>query len=124
MERKRFKDGLYAGFFTEERMCGQFFPVCEVTYSPLEPNDYAKRVLSDKPVEIQNDDYLNQLYSKIEEEGRSGQKISTYRVLQISDWHLDLDYKTGTKTKDCGSFCCCEAESGVDLLNGARKFGE
>ena len=80
--------------------------------------------MGDKPAQIQNDNYLDQLYSKIEEEGRSGKQIPTYRVLQISDWHLDLDYQTGTKTKDCGSFCCCEAVSGVDLENGARRFGE
>ena len=92
MERQRLKDGLFAVFFTEARICGSLFPVCEVAYSPLEPKDYATRVLSEKPAVIVEDNYLDQLYAKIEEEGRSGKKIPTYRVLQISDWHLDLDY--------------------------------
>jgi len=92
MERQRLKDGLFAVFLTEARICGSLFPVCEVSYSPLEPKDYATRVLSDKPAQVQEDNYLDQLYAKIEEDGRSGKKIPTYRVLQISDWHLDLDY--------------------------------
>ena len=45
-------------------------------------------------------------------------------MLQISDWHVDLDYQVGTKTKDCKNFNCCQESSGVDPVNGARKFGE
>ena len=56
-------------------ICGSFFPVCEVAYSTLELRDYAKRVLLDKPVNIEQDDFLDSLYSRIAEESRSGQDI-------------------------------------------------
>jgi hypothetical protein len=49
METQRLKDGLFAILFTEARICGSYFPVCEVAYTPLEPFDYASRVLKDKP---------------------------------------------------------------------------
>jgi hypothetical protein len=53
METQRLKDGLFAVLLTEARICGSYFPVCEVKYTPLEPIEYAKRVLKDKPAEIQ-----------------------------------------------------------------------
>ena len=56
-------------------ICGSFFPVCEVAYSTLEPMEYAKRVLLDKPQKIEKDDFLDSLYSRIAEESRSGKDI-------------------------------------------------
>jgi len=65
LETQRLKEGLFAILFTEARICGSFFPVCEVAYTPLEPKDYVTRVLKDKSVEINEDNFLDQLYDKI-----------------------------------------------------------
>ena len=41
MESQRLKEGLFAVIFTEARICGSYFPVCDVAYSSLESKDYA-----------------------------------------------------------------------------------
>ena len=50
----------------------------------------------------------------------------TYRVLQISDWHIDLYYTVGAVKEDCSSIICCDASNGMaeSLDKGARRYGE
>ena len=56
---------------------------------------------------------------------RLGHQPSTYRVLQITDWHLDLEYQPGTVKAKCGREICCHEENGIAIDGiGARKFGE
>lgn len=51
--------------------------------------------------------------------------MPTYRVLQITDWHLDLDYKVGSVKEKCGHELCCHSDHGTAVLgSGARPFGE
>lgn len=46
-------------------------------------------------------------------------------MLQISDWHTDLDYKEGTVKSKCGSELCCQERFGRPADDsGARRFGE
>jgi len=76
---------------------------------------------------ISEDNFLDQIYDRIYEYERYGKEMPTYRVLQISDWHMDFEYMEGTVKRDCGFERCCHAKCGfpVDKLNdGAKKFGE
>jgi hypothetical protein len=51
MERTRLREGLFALILTEPRICGSVFPVCKEAYLNLDSEDYAGKVLSNKPVE-------------------------------------------------------------------------
>ena len=69
-------------------------PVCpeiEESHWHETAQDFAKRVLRDKPTEIQNDDYLNNLYMKANSTGRRRVK-----VVHISDVHFDERYAVGS----------------------------
>jgi len=58
------------------------------------PETYIERVLADKPEEIKEDDFVQKLYQSMKGERE------TFRVLQIADPHIDLDYAVGSQ-KDC-----------------------
>jgi|LauGreDrversion4_2_1035121.scaffolds.fasta_scaffold161951_2 hypothetical protein len=66
------------------------------------------------------------IYTKIQEESKDGwSDPASYRVLVISDWHLDLHYTVGARIFDCGSCMCCSKLSGTAKPGlGARKYGE
>jgi sphingomyelin phosphodiesterase len=72
-------------------------------------------VLSDKPENIQKDDFIDKLYENLDDK-------KTYNVLQISDWHIDLEYVEGTVI-ECNGMICCQDRYGK-TINGARKYGE
>jgi hypothetical protein len=74
----------------------------------LEISDYQSRVLSNKPIEIQNDNYINEIYSQIYSDPNPR---STLTVLHLSDIHLDSEYKEGTLAV-CDSYICCREEFG------------
>jgi hypothetical protein len=58
-----------------------------------------KRVLADKPVEIAKDNYLDEVYRNITADTKDGWiEPPSYNVLQVTDWHIDLDYLEGTST--------------------------
>lgn len=72
METERLKENLFAILFSEARICGSLFPVCEIKYKDLKIEDYATRVLENKPDSSINDDFLNQVYKRIEVEESTG----------------------------------------------------
>ena len=78
---------------TDEYVCGYLIPICEQKYEGMPVEDYAWRVLKDKP--DQDDDFLNSIYRDISKKQKDGSELPSYRVLQITDWHLDLDYREG-----------------------------
>jgi hypothetical protein len=55
-------------------------PTCvgEREYRLLDENDYIRRMLLDKPLEIRNDDYIDNLYAKMRRD-RSERK--TFKML-------------------------------------------
>jgi sphingomyelin phosphodiesterase len=68
--------------------------LCPSSFNYISIEDYAKRVLSDKPKNIDS------LKPKINMNGK------TLNVLQVTDIHLDLNYKENA-TVDCGLPLCC-----------------
>ena len=72
---------------TEAYICSHVMPLCEQQYETLRVEDYAWRLLKNKPAVIADDDFLNNLYASL------NSNRASYRVLQITDWHLDLHYQ-------------------------------
>ena len=104
-------------------------PPCgkEPAYDQLKIEDYMEAVLADKPKEITDDDYLDKLYAQIAVETQDGwNQPDTYKVLQITDWHIDLNYFEGALKTDCGDVICCAKKHGMakspDLAAG--RYGE
>ena len=84
-------------------------------------------ILADKPESAKSDDYLDRLYDRIFEETQQGwTEPDTYRVLQITDWHIDLYYTEGTIKKDCNALICCGLSNGMaeNPEEGAGRYGE
>ena len=71
----------------------------------VKASDFIEEVLKSKPKFIQNDDFMDKLYEKLVKESKS-EKRETYKVLQISDWHLDPRYKEGANRNCRNSICC------------------
>jgi hypothetical protein len=63
-----------------EFVCENLLPTCvgEREYRLLDENDYIRRMLLDKPLEIRNDDYIDNLYAKMRRD-RSERK--TFKML-------------------------------------------
>jgi len=78
----------------EDYICHYLIPLCDQqTYITLNTEDYIKETLKDKPEYIRKDDFIDQLHLKISQEKENS---NTYKILQISDWHVDLRYQEGT----------------------------
>ena len=93
-----------------EHMCSQVLGVCENPhYGQIDLKDVVKEVLSTKPASLENDNFINNLYTQMEADSSERGVI---RAVQIADVHLDTLYKEGTKA-DCDSFLCCRSESGM-----------
>jgi len=90
-------------------------------FEKLTFQDFQTRVLADKPAQILNDDYTNNLYAEIRNDPNPR---PTLKAVHMSDPHIDLEYKEGTLWK-CGSYTCCREEWGYpsDPTLAAGKWG-
>lgn len=70
-----------------------------------------KRVLSDKPDKIKNDDFVNQLYAKI---AADPNPRPIRRSIQLSDLHIDFEYQEGSPV-DCNFPICCR-DNGPEMV--------
>jgi hypothetical protein len=79
--------------------------------------------LRDKPQFLLNDDFQEKLYREIEQ--YDDEYPETYNIVQITDWHVDINYLEGSKKK-CGWEICCQLEWGMAETKeeAARKYGE
>ena len=108
--------------FTKERICNEFLEVCAIpSFETITVDQYATRVLAQKPELILNDDYVTNLYSQIYNDPNPRK---TLRAVHISDPHIDLMYKVGSQA-NCDSFLCCREEWGypTDPADQAGQFG-
>ncbi|CDW86227.1 ser thr protein phosphatase family protein [Stylonychia lemnae] len=99
----------------------EFLPFCKFKeLAPLSGTKYQYKMLQDKPEIIKNDDYLNNLYDKV----NGNKKRPTIKFVQLTDLHIDLDYVAGSNAK-CGSMLCCRAMFGFpkDPSKQAKKLG-
>lgn len=93
-------DSFFSLFVSDDFFCGYLLPLCDEKFVELPFREFANRVLKDKPVEAADDEFVNNLYREIKEESLK-QITPTYRVLQISDWHVDLEYTPGRTKQNC-----------------------
>lgn len=83
-----------------------FLGVCKPKhYKYLDPAEDAKRILSDKPEFLKNNDFIDNLYKEIAEDKKAGKERETMLVYQISDLHFNLNYKEGT-SNTCNTDVC------------------
>lgn len=81
--------------------------MCEFKEYRVDPETlYTKKILADKPLEIQSNDFLDKLYERVNKKERK-----TLKVVHMSDLHLDLRYAEGS-LKQCDSVICCRAHYG------------
>jgi hypothetical protein len=61
-------------------VCENMLPTCigEREYKLLDENDYIRKMLRDKPLEIRNDDYIDNLYAKM---GRDRDERKTFKMV-------------------------------------------
>lgn len=99
---------MFKVFFTEKFICSHLLNVCpDHKLTKLRADDFVSRVLANKPVSIQDDDYLDTLYESFR--GQTGR--DTYTILHIADWHIDLEYEEGASIT-CDEIVCCHATHG------------
>lgn len=67
-------DNLFNISFEKDFVCSYIFPICNEeqtkssTYKKLDANEYIKNKLAEKPLIVENDDFLNKLYEKVSHE--------------------------------------------------------
>lgn len=98
--------------FSPAQLCGTIISDCGSPHNPFQSNWTIP--LPPKFTWIDNS-YFDSKYA-IKEETSKGQK--TFRVLQLSDLHFDLNYKPGAEAK-CRDPVCCQADS---LRNPRRRI--
>ena len=102
-------DALSKHFLTKNRVCNEMLGMCQhpkITSIDLEQT--VNDILADKPAEIQDDNYINNLYAQIAADTSDRAVI---KAVQISDVHIDMEYRPGTK-EDCGLAGCCRFGAG------------
>jgi len=71
-------NGLRHKLFNSQIMCQVKIPLCQKTdFKELYAEDYVERILSDKPHNLRNDDFIDNLYEEIAEDKRNGVKRET-----------------------------------------------
>ena len=91
------RDGLRRRTFDADYFCEISVNACDQThYKQMGVQDYADRVLADKPDIIKNNDFIDQLYKQIERDLAAGNDRETMTIYHMSDLHWDLEYQAGT----------------------------
>lgn len=94
---------------TGDYSCSRLFGFCgNPTWVTLNSEDYVRRVISEKPDIIKNNDFIDNLYKEIKNDTNPRDVI---RILHMSDLHLDLEYSPGSSI-DCGEPLCCRKNIG------------
>ena len=94
---------------SKDRLCNETLGLCKnplIEEIPLE--DVVNRILATKPVELADDDFIDNLYAQIAADTQAREII---RAVHISDVHLDPKYSVGSKAK-CGDLICCRDSYG------------
>lgn len=85
-------DSLIDSHFTGDRLCSNKYFCKNLHFEYLNPDDYAKKILADKP--------KFQPWRKSSNEKRM-------KILHLTDMHTDLDYTEGSNA-DCPNPVCCQ----------------
>jgi sphingomyelin phosphodiesterase len=127
--------GSYVGLVLRKLKQKTFEPAyfCEMTLGICQPSIYrylgiesdVKRILSDKPEIIKDNNYINDLYKEIRRDQENGINRDTILMYHVSDLHASLRYKAGTNSQ-CGTFVCWTDDSGTPKKTEdvAGKWGD
>jgi len=110
-------------WLTKDRICNELLGYCShPVYKHYGVDDFATRVLADKPSAIASDDFVNKLYQEIAADTNARE---TFKLVHMSDPHIDFDYTPGTNFMCGQSGFCCRPESGypTDPEQQAKKWG-
>ena len=123
-------DGIGRLFYSElatsvlgpSRVCNEMFGFCsEPVITEIETKTAVSDILKNKPAQIQDDNFVNNLYA-----GLAGGSGETLKAIHLSDVHLDFNYLIGSESNCADTLQgCCRAESGMTSGNtAAREWGE
>lgn len=110
------------GILSKDRICNEKLGVCsKPVIQELDLNAAINSILKDKPAIIQDDNFINNLYEQIDKDEH---ERSILKAVHISDVHLDMKYKVGSKVH-CGDDLsgCCREEYGKPN-EGEKVAGE
>jgi len=91
---------LDAHYLTSAFICGETLKVCKQSYVKLNVEDYIKDVLKDK---------VQKPYPK-------ASMKKSYKILQITDPHVDSKYIEGGDVKCGGDLCCRTSPQNASAL--------
>jgi hypothetical protein len=74
----------------------------------LDVDQYVNNLLSQKPAELQSNDYIDKIYVQMESDTSSRPQL---KVVHLSDIHIDFDYAEGSNAQ-CDLPICCRAANG------------
>ena len=120
---EKFYDVAVHGLLTKERMCDEVLHMCKwPVIRRIDTHKAVDKILRDKPAETKDDDFTNKLYAQIE---KSEIHRETFRAVHLTDLHMDMEYKIGTKAV-CGEVLCCREEFGYpkEGEQAAGRWGE
>ena len=104
---KVFVESITHGILSPDYFCEEIAPTCELSgFDMSNHQEYIERVLSTKPRELQNNDYLNKLYTRVRAQNRK-----TIKTVHFSDPHVDNQYRVGADAY-CNTYLCCREENG------------
>ena len=112
---------VFKGLLSGDSVCANIMPFCKnPTYRHLNTTEYVQRLLQDKPTEIQDDNYINNLYDQVR-----GKNRTTFKLVHITDVHTDRYYVEGA-ISHCPLPQCCRASTGMAKEGepAAGKWGD
>ena len=106
---------------TKDRICNEHLGWCtDPVITPIELDSVLDNILATKPVAVQNDDYIQNLYDEM---AKSTEPRPTLKALHMSDVHLDFAYTPGTLS-NCKDYLCCHVASGYPKHDDDLAAGE
>ncbi|CDW75116.1 saposin b domain-containing protein [Stylonychia lemnae] len=115
-------DQLFKGPFNEKVICEDTYKMCPDTVVSRVKSieQFQTSVLSDKPSNIANDQFINNIYTSIGSSART-----TFKMLHLADLHLDTKYVLGA-SNTCNQIICCRSNHGFpsDTSKQAGQYGE
>lgn len=113
--------GLRGSFLDPTYFCENHVPVCtRQTFTRHLAQDYVADLMASKPVSLQSNSYLNDLYESIS--GDSSRETIT--AIHFTDPHIDNQYAVGTSML-CNLPLCCRTINGypTETWLQAGKWG-
>lgn len=111
-------DSISNAYLSPDYMCIEILPFClHSDYKVLLAEDFAERVLADKPEFIEDNNFVNSLYAQIKNKSRK-----TIKAVQFTDLHVDFDYAVGSDSQ-CNGLLCCRDYNGYPT-EPERQAGE